>query len=238
MKLGEKVFKINVTSDSTILIVFDAVIDPEINGKVHALCQVLGDYIKNSSFDGILDLTPTYHTLQITYDALGIDPFDFIKKIELVMKEIQYVNEQEKEIIEVPVCYEAPYAPDIDEVCGVHKINKEELIKRHTSRDYLIYMMGFTPGFPYLGGMDKSIATPRRPEPRLKIDAGSVGIAGEQTGVYPVDSPGGWQIIGRTPLNLFDVNKDQPFLLKEGQYVRFKAISVQAYERLKDHGKT
>ena len=122
--------------------------------------------------------------------------------------------------------------PDIENVASHNHKTVEEVIRIHTSEDYLIYMLGFIAGFPYLGGMSKEIATPRLKSPRVRIDGGSVGIAGEQTGIYPVDSPGGWQLIGRTPLKLYDADREKPVLLEAGQYIRFKSVTQAEYDRI------
>ncbi len=134
-------------------------------------------------------------------------------------------------IIRIPVCYDdQEFAPDLKIVCDHAKLTKDEVIKLHSSTDYLIYMMGFLPGFPYLGGMDERLQTPRLQTPRTKIPAGSVAIGGEQTGLYPVESPGGWNIIGRTPLKVFDLNRDPKFLYKAGDKIRFVPISHTEFE--------
>ena len=138
----------------------------------------------------------------------------------------------EGETVVIPVVYGGEYGPDIDNVCQHTGLSREEVIARHSGREYLIYMLGFTPGFPYMGGMDETIATPRLKTPRTAIPAGSVGIAGAQTGVYPIQSPGGWQLIGRTPLKLFDMDRPDPFLLRAGQKVVFRPISEEEYERM------
>ena len=122
--------------------------------------------------------------------------------------------------------------PDIENVAAHNHKTVKEVIRIHTSGEYLIYMLGFIAGFPYLGGMSKEIATPRLKNPRVKIEGGSVGIAGEQTGIYPVDSPGGWQLIGRTPLKLYDADREKPVLLEAGQYIRFRSVSQEEYERI------
>ena len=225
---------IELISDNAVLVNFPAVIDEKINRRILHISMKLSDQISSEKVQGILDIIPTYHTLQVLFDALVIDP----DKLIAVLGEIVHTEasdaDVEKEVVEIPVCYEPPFALDTDEVCAFHDITPEELITKHTAVDYLIYMMGFTPGFPYLGGMDESIAIPRRDEPRLKIEAGSVGIAGPQTGIYPVDSPGGWQIIGRTPVKIFDSASERPFLLKAGQYIRFKPISKEQFDRLQE----
>ena len=134
-------------------------------------------------------------------------------------------------VIEIPVLYGGEMGPDIGNVAEHNGKTVDEVIKIHTSEEYLIYMIGFIAGFPYLGGMSKEIATPRLKSPRVKIDGGSVGIAGEQTGIYPVDSPGGWQLIGRTPLKLYDAEREKPVLLEAGQYIKFKSITQDEYDK-------
>ena len=125
-----------------------------------------------------------------------------------------------------------PYRTDLAFVAQNAGISEEEVVKIHTSTEYLIYMLGFTPGFTYLGGMSDKIATPRLKQPRVKIPAGSVGIAGKQTGVYPVDSPGGWQLIGRTPVKMYDPDREVPILPQAGQYIKFKAVSQAEYDKI------
>jgi KipI family sensor histidine kinase inhibitor len=142
-----------------------------------------------------------------------------------------------KQVVEIPVAYGGEYGPDLGEVARAHNISEEEVIKLHSEPEYPIYMLGFVAGFPYLGGMNKAIATPRKKSPRLKIEAGSVGIAGEQTGIYSVESPGGWQIIGRTPLKLYDVNRNEPVLLKAGQYIKFKPITKEEFRTMENEHK-
>ena len=132
------------------------------------------------------------------------------------------------------MCYGGEYGPDLLEVAQHCSLTPKEVIARHTAPTYRIYMLGFTPGFPYLGGMDPSIAAPRRKEPRIHIPAGSVGIAGEQTGVYPIVSPGGWQLIGRTPLRLFDPQKEQPILLSAGAGIRFVPSDEEAFRKMEE----
>jgi inhibitor of KinA len=132
-------------------------------------------------------------------------------------------------VVSIPVCYGGAFGPDLDFVAGHNKLSVQEVIDIHTSRPYQVYMLGFTPGFPYLGGMSERIAAPRLAQPRVAIPAGSVGIAGSQTGIYPIESPGGWQLIGRTPLRLFDPGSATPFLFAAGNYLRFTAIDADAF---------
>ena len=238
MKLNNNSPHIGLNSDTSILIEFEERIDPIINGKVHTFTRAIkADILKNNRM-GILDVLPTYCTIQITFDSLVFNPFDYMVHLKEIYEGLESGQGTEKKIISIPVCYESPYAPDLEAVCELNQLSQEEVIEIHTSTNYLVYMLGFTPGFPYLGGMDKRIATPRRQEPRLKIEAGSVGIAGEQTGVYPVASPGGWQIIGRTPLKLFEPESEKPFLLEAGNYIKFYPIRAQEFERWTQSGKT
>ena len=156
--------------------------------------------------------------------------------IELAFKKSE-TNESKsfsREIVEIPVFYGGELGPDLDFVANYNQLSSEEVVKIHSSEEYLIYMIGFTPGFPYVGGMSEKIATPRLQTPRTKIPAGSVGIAANQTGIYPVESPGGWQLIGRTPLQLFDYRKENPFLLDAGHYLSFKPIDQSEFNKISE----
>ncbi|MGV3465566.1 MAG: 5-oxoprolinase subunit PxpB, partial [Heyndrickxia sp.] len=135
----------------------------------------------------------------------------------------------ESRVVEIPVCYGGDFGPDLETVASMNGLSTEEVIQIHSSAEYTVYMIGFAPGFPYLGGMSEKIATPRLPSPRLKIPERTVGIAGNQTGVYPIETPGGWQLIGRTPIKLFRPQDEVPSLLHAGDKVRFKPISYEEY---------
>jgi KipI family sensor histidine kinase inhibitor len=138
-------------------------------------------------------------------------------------------------LIRIPVWYGGAVGPDLEYLAGRVGLTEEEVIKRHSDVEYLVYLLGFLPGFPYLGGMDPSIALPRRAQPRTRVPRGSVGIGGSQTGIYPLDSPGGWHLIGRTPISLFEPDKDEPTLLRPGDRVRFVAISEAEFLELGGH---
>lgn len=181
-----------------------------------------------SHMHGVLSLVPSYNSLMLYYDLFEID-YDTLKK---TIEQIPYDDtaiKLEKCVIKLPVCYELGL--DLERVSNHTKLSIEEVITLHSGRDYLVYMIGFTPGFPYLGGMDPFLETPRLEVPRTKIEAGSVGIGGLQTGVYPLDTPGGWNIIGKTPIDLFD-NKQSATLLKMGEYVRFTPIDRKTFEQI------
>ena len=156
-------------------------------------------------------------------------------KVELQTTLLNLRDESLKDqrTVEIPVCYGGDYGPDLEFVAQHNSLTEEKVVAIHSAADYLVYMIGFAPGFPYLGGMSEQIAAPRRESPRLQIPAGSVGIAGAQTGVYPIETPGGWQLIGRTPLELFRPTEDPPTRLRAGDIVRFRPITSEEFDRLR-----
>jgi KipI family sensor histidine kinase inhibitor len=219
--------KMKASGDSGLIIVFGDSIDRETNKKI-SLAAV---EIEACAIKGIIELVPTYGTILVVYNPLEIG-FDELQKclsfVEDIVDSASLLSESRRTCV-IPVCYGGEYGPDLKHVAEHNGLSTVEAVSIHGSVDYLVYMIGFTPGFPYLGGMDERIATPRLLSPREKIPAGSVGIAGSQTGVYPMQSPGGWQIIGRTPLRLFDPRKESPALLSAGMTVRFKSVDEEEY---------
>ena len=226
--------KIIQSSENSLLIQFENKIDETINRKIRILC----DYFENHKIKGITEYVPYYTAISIIYNPFEFklhEGFNSIKnEIEKIINSLDFSKEYKENIVEIPVCYGEELGPDIKYVAKHNNISVEDVIKIHTSGKYLVYMLGFAPGFPYLGGMNKKIATPRKETPRLKIPEGSVGIAGMQTGVYPIETPGGWQIIGRTPLQLFNIESPKKSLLKCGDIVKFKSISTNEYIKLKE----
>ena len=226
--------KIIQSSENSLLIQFENKIDETINRKIRILC----DYFEKHKIKGITEYVPYYTAISIIYNPFEIklhEGFPLLKnEIENIINSLDFSKEYKENIVEIPVCYEEDFGPDIKYVAKYNNISIEEVVNIHTSGKYLVYMLGFAPGFPYLGGMNKKIATPRKETPRLKIPEGSVGIAGMQTGVYPIETPGGWQIIGRTPLQLFNIESSKKSLLKCGDIVKFKSISVNEYIKLKE----
>lgn len=215
--------------DSAVVIEFGDSIDMKINARV----QQLRRYIETSHLYGIIELVPTYRSLAIYFDPLAVGDIGlFFEKLKSMAQRTKGEVSKGGLVIVIPVCYGGEFGPDMENVASHTGISEEEIIRRHTAPDYYCYMLGFTPGFSYLGGMDESLATPRLKEPRKVIPAGSVGIAGKQTGIYPIDSPGGWQLIGRTPLRLFDPQGEQPFLIDAGMWVRFKGIGKEEYDEI------
>lgn len=221
-----------ICGDSSFNMEFGNVISEEINKKIRAVTSL----IENSKIPGINEVVPTYRSLMIHYNPLIIEYEELVKILKKI-EEIDNIELPSPEIIEIPVLYGGKYGPDIENVAKHNNLTVKEVISIHASAEYLIYMIGFTPGFPYLGGMDKRIATPRLQSPRTKIPSGSVGIAGEQTGIYPVQSPGGWQLIGSTPIDIFNPERENPILLKSGNYIVFKSIDVEEYMKIKEEVK-
>jgi inhibitor of KinA len=163
--------------------------------------------------------------LLVHYDPLRLTYRQVTDWILPFLAQVEAGEEMQTRVVEIPTYYGGKYGPDLESLAKLHNLTPMEVIKLHSAAEYRVYMMGFTPGFPYLGGLDPALATPRLAAPRTLVPAGSVAIAGSQTGIYPVDSPGGWQIIGYTPLHLFDKKQDPPSFLSPGDRVRFIPIS-------------
>lgn len=211
--------------DQAISVEFGNEISLEANQKVRLLASALSTY----RIKGVVEWVPTYRSLLIQYNPLEISWDELRAQIKKLENSSDNQTSVQERLIEIPVCYGFQYGPDIERVAKHNEITVEAVIEKHTAPTYRVYMLGFTPGFPYLGGMDPRLATPRLEVPRTKITAGSVGIAGNQTGIYPVDSPGGWQLIGRTPLKLFNVYSVEPIVLRAGDQLRFVSISQSQY---------
>jgi len=215
--------------DRALMVELGNTIDPEINRRVHQLDRA----ISQAQIRGVEECVPTYRSLLVYYDPLK-------KSYERLVFELKDLEEKlnvltgatKKKVIEVPVIYGGSYGPDLNYVAEYHNLTEEEVIQLHSAREYLVYMIGFIAGFPYLGEVADEIATPRLKTPRLRVPAGSVGIAEKQTGIYPYESPGGWQIIGRTPLKLFDPEKHPPALIQPGDTLKFKQIDSEKFSSL------
>ena len=224
---------ISPVGDCAISIDFGQAIDPKINRQIR---QVI-EQIKLLQLDGIIELVPTYCALLVQYDAMVYTYSDICKILEPTLQESVMDSANELvTIVEIPTVYGGEFGPDLGFVASYNHISEDEVVSIHSGTDYLVYMLGFIPGFTYLGGMDPRIATPRLSSPRTLIPAGSVGIAGEQTGTYPSDSPGGWQIIGRTPVTMYDMSKKQAALLQAGDYVRYVSIDENEFHKIKSLG--
>ncbi len=218
------------SGDSAISIEFGNIIDPEINKRIRAFQQAL----KQAAVEGIVETVPTYRSVLVVYRPERVRFDELTDRFDEVLKQAEKIELAPPEVVELPVLYGGEAGPDLETVAEHCGLTPQEVIRIHSSRDYLIYMLGFIAGFPYLGGMDERIAAPRLSEPRVRIEGGSVGIAGNQTGVYPVASPGGWQLIGRTPVKLYDADREKPVLLEAGQYVRFRPVDEAEYRRIEE----
>ena len=224
---------ISPVGDCAISIDFGQVIDPKINRHIRQTIE----RIQELKLDGITELVPTYCALLIQYDAMLYSYSDICNLMEPLLEASATDDANERvTVIEIPTVYGGEFGPDLGFVASHNNLSEDEVVSIHSGTDYLVYMLGFIPGFTYLGGMDPRIATPRLSSPRTLIPAGSVGIAGEQTGTYPSDSPGGWQIIGRTPVTMYDMSKEQAALLSAGDYVRYVPIDEAEYNRIKALG--
>lgn len=215
--------------DQAVTVEWGSTIDEHINRQVHAFARKAEELFHPA----ITEVVPTYRSATVHYRP-EVFSYEELKQLLLSLTQGGAEEAEELPVVEIPVCYGGEYGPDLEEVAQHCSLTPEEVIARHTAPTYRIYMLGFTPGFPYLGGMDPSIAAPRRKEPRIHIPAGSVGIAGEQTGVYPIVSPGGWQLIGRTPLRLFDPQREQPILLSAGAGIRFVPIDEETFRKMEE----
>jgi inhibitor of KinA len=210
----------------------------EISQITHERVKALCGYLEQSPFSGMVEYVPGFTTVTIFYDPISLfDPkigeIPYERAVSILTPILSQLSKGEPtktRVIEVPVCYGGELGCDLEDVAIYHELTPQEVIRLHTEPEYLVYMIGFAPGFPYLGGMNEQIATPRRSTPRLIIPAGSVGIGGKQTGIYPIESPGGWHLIGRTPLLLFQPCQDPPSLLRAGDRIRFYPISKDEYD--------
>ena len=233
--------------DSAIAVEFGSEISEEINIRVQLMDRAvangaaaarmahksspIGDE-PSAALRAVTETVPTYRSLMVHYDPRVAGFGEMKEALERIVPEGGAVSEGRRRILVVPVLYGGEEGPDLANVCEHSGLSEEEVIRIHSGRDYRVFMLGFTPGFPYLGGMDERIATPRLAHPRTLIPAGSVGIAGAQTGIYPSASPGGWQLIGRTPLKLYDPDREVPILAGAGDYIRFRPVSAAEYAKI------
>ena len=219
--------------DRALVIEFGDRADPELSASIAAAAQ----HLRAAPPPGVLDIVPTYTTLALHYDpvaiGVGSTPYDaLIQRIETWLHAQADAKLSPGSLVEIPVCYGGIYGEDLDEVARQHGLTPAEVATIHAGTDYRVYMLGFVPGFAFLGDVDARIATPRRDTPRPRVPAGSVGIGGDKTGVYPLETPGGWHVIGRTPAKMFTPKAEPPCLLDAGDTVRFVAISQTEFDAL------
>lgn len=212
------------------MIYFEAQIDPDTFKEV----QYIAQYIKDQKNEAIIEIIPSYRAIMLNIDITQSDVTEVVNALNLdkIDKLAGKTTYPQPRILHIPVYYGGKCGPDLEEVAQHNQLTNEEVIALHTENAYLIYMLGFMPGFPFLGGLNKQLHTPRRKEPRTNIPMGSVGIANNQTGLYPKSSPGGWQIIGQTPIQVFDINRRPMCLYNAGDYIKFYAIDADTLTQI------
>ena len=214
--------------DSAIVVEFGDGIDMRINARV----QLLHCALRAGAHAGIVETVPTYRSLMVHYDPMALTREAVEDLIITTAGQLPGEVRETVRTVEIPVRYGGEAGPDLADVAAAAGVGEQTVVELHAGGDYVVFMLGFMPGFPYLGGLPARIATPRLASPRLAVPAGSVGIAGAQTGIYPTESPGGWRIIGRTPVRLFDPLRSPPTLLEAGDHVRFVPVSLAEYDAI------
>ena len=215
-------------AESGVLVEFGEVIDPAITARVMALTAALDA----AALPGVIDVVPSYTTLLISFDPLLVDPTTLSDTVRQLSISPAVSSNEPPRLVEIPARYGGSGGPDLDDVAAHTGLSAAEVIARHAGADYIVACMGFAPGFAFLAGLPPELATPRISNPRTRIPPGTVGIGGAQTGVYPLATPGGWRLIAHTPRRLFDLQRDEPFLLRPGDRVRFRPIDDQQYAQI------
>lgn len=223
--------------DTALLLELGEAIDESTHRRVQTAWQALA----GAPLPGVNELVPAYTTVAVFYDPMqavqagapegGIADW-LAAKVRERLKHPPKLEKIKGRVVEVPVCYGGEFGPDLGLVAKHAKLSAEEVIRRHSKAEYMVYLIGFAPGFPYMGGLPKELATPRHARPRMVVPPGAVGIAGNQTGIYPLATPGGWNLVGRTPLRIFLPGEDPPVLLRAGDRVKFRAVSPEEFARL------
>jgi KipI family sensor histidine kinase inhibitor len=213
--------------DSALIVEFDERIDPEVNARAIACAKA----IQAAHVAGVRDVVPTYRSVAVYFDPLRTDHDALIGCLEREAASFTPAAAVERTPVRIPVCYGGDLGPDLTGVASFARLTESDVVRLHTDPIYRVFMLGFVPGFAYLGVVDERIAMPRRETPRVRVPAGSVGIAGGQTGVYSAETPGGWQLIGRTPLKPFDAERADPFLMQAGDAVQFYPIDRTEYDQ-------
>jgi KipI family sensor histidine kinase inhibitor len=212
-----------IAGDRGLLVEYGDGIDPEVNAKVRSMAIVM----EQNTPEGVIETIPTYRSLLLVYDPSITNPAKLQKELKTLEERLAEIKIPPPDTVEIPVCYGGEFGPDIKYVAETHNLTVEQVIELHSGSEYLIYMVGFTPGFPFLGGLSEKLYTPRLETPRTLVPEGSVGIANNQTG-------GGWRLIGRTPVTLFSPWRPNPFLYQAGDRIKFKPISPQEYDRMRE----
>ena len=217
-------------SDQSLLLYFDQRISLDAHQRIRKFLRLL----QEKPVAGIRNLHPAYCSVLVQFDVLQCRHEQLEEILRDYLTRLEQVTLPEPRLVEIPVCYGGERGPDLLEVSALHGLTPEQVIALHSSATYVVYFLGFVPGFAYLGGLPEALATPRLPTPRLKVPAGSVGIAGNQAGVYPFATPGGWRLLGRTPLSLFRPDREELSLLSIGDHVRFAPITPEQFAAMGD----
>ncbi len=218
-------FNITVAGDSAINLEFGNVISEKTNGLIRAAAQTL----EANPINGVIELVPTFCSLMVVYNPCVVGYDELTSQVRGKLRGLVATTGGIHRVVKIPVCYGGDFGPDLGDVAEHAGMSAEEVIAIHSGHDYLIDMLGFLPGFAYLGGLDERLHTPRLATPRTRIEPGAVGIGGAQTGIYPLASPGGWRIIGRTPVRPYDPDRESPILYAAGDYLRFVPITPQEF---------
>ncbi len=219
-------------SDRGLLVTLGDEVSTEVQGRVLSALETLRD----ARIPGLLNLHPAYASILAVFDPRSAEPGRFESDVRQALTHATERTQPQRRLVELPVCYEAEFAPDLEDVARLHELSTHDVVRLHSCAEYVVHFLGFVPGFPYLGGLPEIIATPRLTVPRRRVPAGSVAIGGAQAGIYPFATPGGWRIVGRTPLELFRVDHAPPARLAPGDRVRFAPISVRDFRLLASHG--
>lgn len=213
--------------DGAVVVEFGSGVDAAVNDRVMALDAA----VAAAAIGGVIETVPTYRSLQVVYDPLAIRAKDLVPRLQILVSGADRTRRARREW-SVPVCYGQEYGEDLDWMAKTHGISTEEVVHLHTGSVYRVYMIGFMPGFAYLGGLPEQLHTPRRQDPRTRVPAGSIAIGGEQTAVFSIAAPSGWHMLGRTPARGFDLRREAPFLIDAGDLVRFHRITTAEFDRL------
>jgi inhibitor of KinA len=222
-------YRIVPAGESAIIVEFEERIDAAVNARTIAFAEA----IQAANLAGVRDVVPTYRSTAIYFDPLRTDTVRLMACVEQEAVRPDLPLAAATAPLRIPVCYGGDLGPDLTDVAAFASIDEDAVVRLHAAATYRVFMLGFVPGFAYLGIVDDRIAMPRRSTPRVRVPLGSVGIAGVQTGIYPAETPGGWQLIGRTPLKPFDPSREQPFLMKAGDSVQFYPIERREYDQWK-----
>jgi inhibitor of KinA len=218
--------RVVTAGDSVLIVEFEERIDAVVNARAIAV----SDAIQAAGLTGVRDVVPTYRSVAVYFDPLRVDYDQLCTLLDREAAQPAPDASAPRVPLRIPICYGGDLGPDLDAVASFAKLSADEVVRLHSARTYRVFMLGFVPGFPYMGIVDERIAAPRHSTPRVRVPIGSVGIAGVQTGIYPAETPGGWQLIGRTPVKPFDPSRAEPFLLKAGDAVQFYPIDRREYD--------